>query len=612
MAYLWFLRPACCCPTRSGAFKRTNIPNQYIHVACARFQPTLDTTQDPIVFDPSLARKQPCALCGSDYGIVAACHETGCTKVMHVTCALNASLMTKSTKRTEIYCQAHRDSSILNKVIRAAGSSRGSSNGNHTSSTTKRSLGKSLFPSRSTKRAKFYGESSDSNENSDDYSEAEHEEDEGNEEEEEELERGGNSNTTTRRSPSSGASSRNGAQSNASANNSSGSRKLKRPGISRQKSRRSESDSDAAVEGEDDDDDGAALGSSSSSSSHSVSPQRKHQARAENPENSTRQRLLQQLAQRKKSGSGGSSTSTGPSSSSFGTGPGGLAAMNIRTLGNAGPPPPSSTALGGAKPSSTQYTNNSQGSPLLGSTDRFPANDNKRPAAIPPSLGGYSNPSSPIQPRFQQHERSSPKMGAMPTFPPSTSSTPSAPGYTKQNSSTGNAFPGTAEQSNGYHPHPSHHQHHQHHHHHHHHLHHPSHTRPSTHDVTSAPSSADEAAKNALLRQNLIQIFSFLQIAIPAPSSSSSTTGMGANSAQQNGASGVAGQSGAMLEFQPDRLDSYVQALRDSLLGPSSDETKGKQHTLQPPSSSSKPVEVALDAKKRNMIIDRVIREVGL
>ncbi|KAG0228735.1 hypothetical protein BGW41_003346 [Actinomortierella wolfii] len=577
MAYLWFLRPACCCPTRSGAFKRTNIPNQYIHVACARFQPTLDTTQDPIVFDPSLARKQPCALCGSDYGIVAACHETSCTKVMHVTCALNASLMTKSTKRTEIYCQAHRDSSILNKVIRAAGTSRGSSNGNHTSSTTKRSLGKSLFPSRSTKRAKFYGESSDSNENSDDYSEAEHEEDEGNEEEEEELERGGNSNTTTRRSPSSGASSRNGAQSNANANNSSGNRKLKRPGISRQKSRRSDSDSDAAVEGEDDDDDGAALGSSSSSSSHSVSPQRKHQARAENPENSTRQRLLQQLAQRKKSGSGGSSTSTGPSSSSFGTGPGGLAAMNIRTLGNAGPPPPSSTALGGVKPSSTQYTNNSQGSPLLGSTDRFPANDNKRPAAIPPSLGGYSNPSSPIQPRFQQHERSSPKMGAMPTFPPSTSSTSSPPGYTKQNSSTGNAFPGTAEQ-------------------------------------TSAPSSADEAAKNALLRQNLIQIFSFLQIAIPAPSSSSATTGMGANSAQQNGASGVngAGQSGAMLEFQPDRLDSYVQALRDSLLGPSSDETKGKQHTLQPPSSSSKPVEVALDAKKRNMIIDRVIREVGL
>ncbi|KAG0254132.1 hypothetical protein DFQ27_007015 [Actinomortierella ambigua] len=632
--------PACCCPTKSGAFKRTNIPNQYIHVACARFQPTLDATKDPIVFDRSLARKQPCSLCGSDYGIVATCHEVGCGNTMHVTCALNASLMTKGTKRNEIYCQAHRDASILNKVMRAAGSSShrhqtATDNDPRRGSATKRSSsshGKSLFPSRSSKRAKYYGESSDSNEDSDDESDAEHdheEEDEEMEEEnEEELERGGNSNTT-RRSPNSGASSwsgqSSGAHSTATNNNnantntsSTGTRKLKRPGISRQKSRRSESDSDAVVEDEeDDDDDGAALGSSSSSSSHSVSPQRKNQPRAENPENSTRQRLLQQLAQKKKSGASGAGNNGSNVSSSFGSRPGGLAGMNIRTLGNAGPPPPSPTILAGTKLGSTQYTNSSQGSPLLGSAERFPNTENRRPSALPPSLSGYSNPSSPVQPRFQ-HERASPKMGTLPAFaPPSSSSASIAPGPTKQNSSLGSQ--GSFEQTNGHNSHYHHHHQQQQQHHHHHqqqqHHHQQQHQQHQQHSYSS-----DEAAKNAVLRQNLIQIFNFLQIAVPAPTatppSSALPTGTGTNGVQQNGAPlavadgtgyGSSG-GGGMIEFQPDRLDSYVQALRDSILGP--DETKGKQ---QPPSTEmSKSREMVQDAKKRNMIIDRVLREVGI
>ncbi|KAF9970649.1 nuA3 HAT complex component nto1 [Actinomortierella ambigua] len=619
--------PACCCPAKTGAFKRTNIPNQYIHVACARFQPTLDATKDPIIFDSSLARKQPCSLCGSDYGIVAGCHETGCSSVMHVTCALNASLMTKSTKRSEIYCQTHRDASILNKVMRATGSSNqhrtGADSDDSRRGSVKRSSstshGKSPFPARSSKRARYYGESSDSNEDSEDESDADHDHEEEDEEmeedEEEELERGGNnnSNSSTRRSPNSNALSRGGVQpatnNNAAAANTSstGARKLKRPGISRSKSRRSESDSDAAVGGEDDDDDddGAALGSSSSSSSHSVSPQRKNQPRAENPENSTRLRLLQQLAQKKKSGaSGAGSGGSAASSSSFGSGPGGLAGMNIRTLGNAGPPPRSPTTITGAKPGSTQYTNSNQGSPLLGSTERFPNTENRRASALPPSLSGYSNPGSPVQPRFQ-HERSSPKMGTLQAFgPPSSSSTATVPTHAKQSSSLGSqgSFTASAEQTNG---------HHSHHHHHHQQQQHPHHQHQHHHHAQHS-STSDEAAKNAVLRQNLIQIFQFLQIAVPAPASSSSpTTGTSTNGTQQNGtAMDGTGFGGSMIEFQPDRLDSYVQALRDSILGP--DDNKGKHPSQTPSAVMNKQAEMTIDAKKRNIIIDRVLREVGI
>ncbi|KAG0294112.1 hypothetical protein BGZ98_001902, partial [Dissophora globulifera] len=77
-----------------------------------------------------------------------------------------------------------------------------------------------------------------------------------------------------------------------------------------------------------------------------------------------------------------------------------------------------------------------------------------------------------------------------------------------------------------------------------------------------------EKMRNLTLRQNLRDVFGFLQVP-------------------------VVGQEA--VEWNPDRLDEYVQALRNVVVRPDATATR-------PP----------LDAKRRNMIVDRVLKEMDV
>ncbi|KAI1295003.1 hypothetical protein EDD11_008055 [Mortierella claussenii] len=86
---------------------------------------------------------------------------------------------------------------------------------------------------------------------------------------------------------------------------------------------------------------------------------------------------------------------------------------------------------------------------------------------------------------------------------------------------------------------------------------------------------AEEKMRNLTLRQNLRDLFGFLQV----PVTTSPATGGDSHSTLQ-------------LDWNSEKLDDYVQALRDSVVGPE-------------PSRST------LDVKKRDMVVDKVLREIG-
>lgn len=43
------LQKALCCPNPGGAFKRTVVPNRYMHVVCAMFIKSVDHNKEPYV-----------------------------------------------------------------------------------------------------------------------------------------------------------------------------------------------------------------------------------------------------------------------------------------------------------------------------------------------------------------------------------------------------------------------------------------------------------------------------------------------------------------------------------------------------------------------------------
>jgi hypothetical protein len=91
----------------------------------------------------------------------------------------------------------------------------------------------------------------------------------------------------------------------------------------------------------------------------------------------------------------------------------------------------------------------------------------------------------------------------------------------------------------------------------------------SSSSSSAQPGDSQEKARNRTLRQNLRDLFAVLQLPVAA------------TDAQGRG-------HGDVLEYNPDRLDEYVQALRDTVA------RSGTQ-----------------DAKRRNLVADRVLKELA-
>jgi len=99
---------------------------------------------------------------------------------------------------------------------------------------------------------------------------------------------------------------------------------------------------------------------------------------------------------------------------------------------------------------------------------------------------------------------------------------------------------------------------------------------------------AQEKMRNMSLRDNLRDIFGFLQVSVGLPA-----TGTDSRRGSYGGDSNP--------EWGSERLDDYVQMLRDTIVG--ADDSASAST-----SGGSRPV---LDVKRRDMIVDRVMKEMS-
>ncbi|KAG0269603.1 Protein AF-17 [Linnemannia exigua] len=587
--------------TTSGAFKRTTIPNQYIHPACARFHPRLDATVDPIEFDTSLVNKQICCLCKSDAGVCSPCSADSCSRAMHVTCAQEQELMT-SGKNGQIYCDVHRDTGILSKIMKSQSAERRRSASASSSAVSGRS-----------KSAKYYGESSSQTEDDSDDEEEDVDEDVVMQEESEDDVLRGKSSTQSSATPSKGHT------------------KNKRSLDSNGRRRRNISSGSEEI---DVDDTEAVLGSSlgGATTQKRVSKSAKTSTK-ESAAESQRRRLLQALDKNKKKQGTGSGVFANVTN---------LSTMPIRTLGGIGvttsvlgspsgtepkqklpginrninnvntnntPPAFDVTAY---SPINTAAANNglnqSNGRNVKGLTfdldpaidaSAFKANNQHSVSGAPsPIFPNYSNSGSPLQARMHERQHSSPKtedtrelQGIIQSLQNKVATLEiTIQGMTQQQQHLQQKL--AASNSNRTPP---------------------SGTPTSAHTPTSSTSStaafiqanphtvgppgqdlqykfdvlqhthAQDKMRNLSLRENLREIFGLLQVSVGLP-------GM----ENRRGAQGEA-------EWSSERLDDYVQMLRDTIVGAESTSSSSLAGGSRP----------AMDAKRRDMIVDRVMKELS-
>ncbi|GAB5588701.1 E3 ubiquitin-protein ligase Jade-2 [Umbelopsis nana] len=99
-----------CCPKLTGALKRTTAPTRYMHVVCAAWSKTIDSTEDPYNFNNQDLDKLTCYICGMKQGLCVQCEHTFCTKSFHITCALGDRLIKPSDTIPDYYqllCATH-------------------------------------------------------------------------------------------------------------------------------------------------------------------------------------------------------------------------------------------------------------------------------------------------------------------------------------------------------------------------------------------------------------------------------------------------------------------------------------------------------------------------
>ncbi|KAF9320945.1 Zinc finger protein zfp-1 [Podila horticola] len=560
--------PSCCCPQKTGAFKRTNIPNQYIHVACARLHPSLDEEQDPIDFDTLLTKRNICCLCNSDFGICSKCNYDDCERMMHVTCAQAEALITKGK---DMYCEDHRDQAVLNKIMES------------------KTRNSSTSSNRSSKRSRNYAETSSSETDPDeDEDHDEHNEDDDRDSDDDvDMDMNATAEYSEKRTHRR-------KSSNHSSTSSKGHSRSK-DSIDSTNDRRRKAKSSDSEEIEVDDE--AVLGSGgggySGGQRKRVKGSQPKGPRA-SAEESQRQRLFNMLDKNKRKQS-----SSGPSALS-GLGSGDLSNLVIRTAG--GPLATQALTLGSPASiapnqggdvkkklpgvnrhsySSSSLDTSPGGSPSLVSSDRFPGNGvhiqhNRNHKGLtfevdPTLANAGSGAPSPVR---------SPRN----TGPPENTKEMQSTIHMLQAkvSSLENALQSKASDT---------------------------HTPPSSlaqanpHTLGTGPgqdlqykfdvlqhSHAQEKIRNMNLRQNLRDLFAFMQIPVQLCPGSDMT------------------QPQETIEFNSEKLDEYVQALRDTIVGPDSQANTPASTS----SAGSTPRRVGLDPKKRDFVVDKVLKELAL
>ncbi|KAF9088466.1 Protein AF-17 [Mortierella sp. AD031] len=539
-----------------------------------------------------------CCLCKSDTGICSPCSADSCSRAMHVTCAQEQDLMTKG-KHAQIYCDVHRDTGVLSRIMKSQSAQRRAS---ASSSAAGGGTGRS-------KRAKYYGESSEDDEDDDDEDEEDDDEDVVMEEESEDDILKSRSSTHSSVSSSRG---------------SKGHTKNKRSLDSNGRRRRNISSGSEEI---DVDDTEAVLGSSlgGSTTQKKVSKSAKTNIK-ETAAESQRRRLLQALDKNKKKQGTGAGVFANVSN---------LSTMPIRTLGGIGVTTGVLGSPSAAEPKQKLPGVNRNGNnpPAFDTTSYSPINN-----TLSNNVSGQNNGRNPkgltfdLDPAidasaFKTASPLLPSGAPSPVFPNySNSGSPlhARGGHERQQSSSKteelqaivqslqnkvatleNTIQGMTQQqqhlqqklaaSNNRTP--------------------PSGTPTTAHTPTSSTSAttsliqanphtvgqpgqdlqykfdvlqhthAQDKMRNLSLRENLRDIFGFLQVSVGLPVNENRRGSVGE----------------ANVEWSAERLDEYVQMLRDTLVGTDSASS----------SSSSSGARPALDVKRRDMIVDRVMKEIS-
>ncbi|KAK3814420.1 MAG: hypothetical protein J3Q66DRAFT_389726 [Benniella sp.] len=560
--------PRCCCPQKTGAFKRTTIPNQYIHVACARLHPCLNENFDPINFNPSLANKQICCLCQSDFGLCSKCSVENCPLVMHVTCAQRKSLMTKG-KEARLFCSLHQDVILQRKALKKQ-------------EKRKRQLSMTSGSAfhRSTKNGASYRELSSDDEEEDEGDDDDDDDDDDMEEDEDDYRSDSDDQvhdriTLEKSVPAPRRRNTSAPSSGTVMLGSKGHIKSARSLDATDRRRKDRSPESEEIEVDDTE---AVLGSSA------LGAQRKkfRTGSKESPAESQRRRLLMNLDKKKRQGSTGSSSANNLINMPIRILGGGVA-VTSSTLGN-GPTAEPKQKLPGISRYNNSTSNNpmdtltnpyaptNDSSPPVGSMERLSSNGHQSngrgvgegPGKAMKGVGFDADPvidasnfkafalgsatSSPTTPNFSNAAISQNRVGDK-------QKRPSRPGPgaltedSKETQATIQALTEKVQQlqqqlaaNNAW---------------------------GSSSSSSAQPGDSQEKARNRTLRQNLRDLFGVLQLPVAA------TDAQGRSH-------------GDVLEYNPDRLDEYVQALRDTVV------RSGTQ-----------------DAKRRNLVADRVLKELA-
>ncbi|RUP44214.1 hypothetical protein BC936DRAFT_149782 [Jimgerdemannia flammicorona] len=167
-----------CCPKSSspngGAFKRTDVPNQYIHVECAIWNKDIDHTKEPFHINTALVGAQKCHICNNTKGLCPQCqYGPGCTNYIHITCAIEQRTFNPRDKDVLVLCGDHLSAPAMSRSP-SIGSS---------SSAVPATRGKR----RRVRRVETDDEATDEEEEGDEEEEAEEEEEEDEDEDEEQV-----------------------------------------------------------------------------------------------------------------------------------------------------------------------------------------------------------------------------------------------------------------------------------------------------------------------------------------------------------------------------------------------------------------------------------------
>ncbi|KAG2236351.1 hypothetical protein INT48_008333 [Thamnidium elegans] len=82
-----------CCPTQTGAVKKTTVAGEYMHVVCALWNKKIKNEIEPYMVTKSLLDKEACTICSQRKGLLLYCEDPGCKARFHATCGIEKTLI---------------------------------------------------------------------------------------------------------------------------------------------------------------------------------------------------------------------------------------------------------------------------------------------------------------------------------------------------------------------------------------------------------------------------------------------------------------------------------------------------------------------------------------